>query len=368
MAGPKPFSRPLSRVRRAAAVAAVAAVAASCGSTTSKSGSSSATAGSASEAAASTGSAGIPTGTVLNVGDQAQLIETLFKASGVENGIPYKTNFVEFGSGPLVDAGFAAHRIDVGFMGDLPAALAVQSGLSVKATAASEGIGADEFLVAKPGIDSISQLKGKRVAYTTGTAEQAFALRALATAGLNQQDVNQVNVTLQQLFTVLETGEVDASVISGGQEEKQYVQQHPGAKVLASNVTVKPASYDYELASTSALADPRKDAAVKDFVKRLIEASNWAYTHQSDYATAYLVDVQHETQAEAQESVGSGLIFRWVPIDATVQGALQNVVQLEAGTGAIKSGFNVSPLFDPSVTAAYNQIVQEVPQNAAANG
>ncbi len=253
-------------------------------------------------------------------------------------------------------------------MGDLPAALAVQSGLSVKATAASEGIGADEFLVAKPGIESISQLKGKRVAYTTGTAEQAFALRALATAGLKQNDVNQVNVTLQQLFTVLETGEVDASVISGGQQEQDYVQQHPGAKVLASNVTVKPASYDYELASTAALTDPSKNAAIKDFLHRLIEASNWAYTHQSAYATAYLVDVQHETQAEAQESVGAGLIFHWVAIDATVQNALQNVVDLEAGTGAIKSTFNVGPLFDPTATAAYNQIVEEVPQNAPDNG
>ena len=29
-------------------------------------------------------------------------------------GASYKVNFVEFDSGPLVDAGFAAHRIDVG--------------------------------------------------------------------------------------------------------------------------------------------------------------------------------------------------------------------------------------------------------------
>jgi len=42
------------------------------------------------------------------------------------------------------------------------------------------------------GITSISQLKGQTVAYTTGTAEQAFALRALATAGLTQKDVTQV--------------------------------------------------------------------------------------------------------------------------------------------------------------------------------
>ena len=91
-------------------------------------------------------------------------------------------------------------------MGDLPAALAVQSGLPVKAVAAMLPIGASEFLLAKPGITSISQLKGQTVAYTTGTAEQAFALRALATAGLSQHDVTQVNVALDQLGTALESG------------------------------------------------------------------------------------------------------------------------------------------------------------------
>ena len=133
-------------------------------------------------------------------------MQTALTDSGALKGAPYKVNFVEFDSGPLVNAGFAAHQIDLGFMGDLPAALAVQSGLPVKAVAAMLPIGASEFLLAKPGITSIAQLKGQTVAYTTGTAEQAFALRALATAGLSQKDVTQVNVALDQLGTALESG------------------------------------------------------------------------------------------------------------------------------------------------------------------
>jgi sulfonate transport system substrate-binding protein len=335
---------------------------AACGSTSTTS-APSAAARSATDAAATN----IPPGTVLNVGDQEQLIETLFSASGVGSDVPYKINFVEFGSGPLVDAGFSAHSIDIGFMGDLPAALAIQSGLPVKAVAADEGVGAQEFLIAKPGLRSISQLKGKSVAYTTGTAEQAFALRALAKGGLKQQDVDQVNVTLQQLFTVLEAGDVDASVVTGVQEEKLYLQQHPNAKVLATNLTVKPASYDYELATTAALADPAKKAAIHDFIKRLIQASNWAYTHQSQYATDYLVDVEHETPAEAALSVTGGLIADFVPLDSTVQAALQNVVDLEASAGAITSKFSVAPLFAPTVSATYNDIVKKVHQDAPSN-
>ena len=47
----------------------------------------------------------------INFGDQEQEFETLLTDSGVLKGADYKVNFVEFDSGPLVDAGFAAHRI-----------------------------------------------------------------------------------------------------------------------------------------------------------------------------------------------------------------------------------------------------------------
>jgi sulfonate transport system substrate-binding protein len=302
-------------------------------------------------------------GIVLNVGDQEQLLETLFQAAGVEKGLAYRINFVQFGSGPLVDSGFAAHRIDIGYMGDLPAALAVESGLPVKAVAVEEGVGADEFLIARPGITSISQLRGKTVAFTTGTAEQAFALRALATANLDQADVQQVNVTLQQLDTVLEAGQVDASVITGVQEEKEYLLQNPTAKVLASDTTVQPPSYGYLLATDSAIGDPLEYSAIEDFTKRLVEASNWADTHKSQYATDYLVDVENETQAEAQLAVNGGLIESFQPLNGQVESALQQVVKLEVSAGAIKQSFDVTPLFDALVSSSYNKLLSGIHQN-----
>ena len=232
----------------------------------------------------------IPAGTVLNIGDQEQLLENELEDSGALKGVPYKVNFVEFDSGPLVDAGFAAHQIDLGFMGDLPASLAVQSGLPVKAAAALLPIGAAEFLLAKPGITSIAQLKGQTVAYTTGTAEQAFALRALATAGLTQHDVTQVNVSLDQLGTVLQSGAAVASVVSI-EQKVEYEQANPGAVVLATQKTVKPASYDYMLATTAALKNKAKSAAIDDFIVRLIKAENWVKSHESTYVTDYYVNL-----------------------------------------------------------------------------
>jgi sulfonate transport system substrate-binding protein len=318
--------------------------------------------GSTGGAAAAAGtSSNIPAGTVLNVGDQQQVVETLFAASGVAKSAPFKINFVEFGSGPLVNAGFAAKQIDVGLMGDLPASLAVQSGLPVKAVAVYLPIGASEYLLAKPGITKISQLKGKPVAYTTGTAEQAFALRALATANLKQQDVTQVNVSLQQLGTALESGSADASVVSV-EQKVDYQQTAPTAKVLATVDSVKPASYGYILGTTAALANPAKSAAIGDFTKYLIQAFDWAKTHNSQYITDYYVNVEHQTPAAAKLILAAGGTDNFVPITATVQSALQNVVKLLVGAGAIPKYYSVAPLFNQAETTRYNAILKEVPQ------
>jgi sulfonate transport system substrate-binding protein len=344
------LSKPVSLVTRTALASALLAAAASASLSTT--------------AAAASSSGSIPPGTVLNVGDQAQEFSTLFKLAGLDNA-PYKINFVEFDSGPLVDAGFAAGRIDIGLLGDLPAATAIQSGLPVRAVniEASVSSAPGEWLIAKPGIDSIGQLRGKTVAVTAGTAGQGFVLRALAQGGLRPTDVDEVNVPAQDNFTVLETGKVDAADIGGPELEQEYLHSHPGAKVLATNLSVSPPTYAYMLASTSALANQAKYAALLDYTKREVEAANWADTHKQQYATGYLVDVEHETPAEAlvgiNEYVGGAA---YVPFSSAVQYSLQDIINLEAEAGALK-GFSVARLFaDKSWLSAYANLLNNVEQ------
>ncbi len=162
----------------------------------------------------------------INFGDQQQELETLLTDSGALKGASYKVNFVEFDSGPLVDAGFAAHRIDVGYDGR-PARVAGgevrPAGHGDRGIAAHRRVGVP---AGQAGCHRDLPARGKPVAYTTGTAEQAFALRALHSAGLTQKDVQQVNVTLQELGTALESGAAYASVVSV-EQKVDYEQTHP---------------------------------------------------------------------------------------------------------------------------------------------
>ncbi len=162
-------------------------------------------------------------------------------------------------------------------MGDLPASLAVTVGPAGQgAVAVDLPIGASEYLLAKPGITSIAQLRGKPVAYTTGTAEQAFALRALNSAGLTQPAVHQVNVSLLQLGTVLESGAADASVVSV-EQKVDYEQTHPDREGAGHRGHGEPPSYGYLLATTAALGQSGPSGPTSsDLTRRLILAQNWA--------------------------------------------------------------------------------------------
>jgi sulfonate transport system substrate-binding protein len=301
-------------------------------------------------------------GLVLNVGDQQQDLQTLFASSGALKGASYNVNFVEFDSGPLVDAGFAAQRINVGFMGDLPASLAAKTHLPVVAAAVDLPIGSYMYLLARPGISTIAQLRGKNVAYTTGTAEQAFALRALKQAGLTQKDVHQVDVSLLQLGTVLQGGAADASVVSA-EQKAQYQQIHPTAKVLATIDSVQPPSYGYLLATKAALADKAKQAAIEDFIKRLIKAQNWEKAHQAQWVTDYYVNVEHQTPQLARLILAAGGTETYLPINPPVQSALQTMVNLMASSGAFPAPYSVGGLYSASQSARYNAILKEVPQH-----
>jgi sulfonate transport system substrate-binding protein len=306
-------------------------------------------------AAARDGAPKGPSGVTLAVGDQGQYLETVLRASGELDDVPYQVDFKSFLSGPLLVQGFNADQIDIGMLGDTPASGAVGAHVPVKAVAVSEYQGPVSSLVARPGIKSIAQLKGKKVAYTTGTAQHALALRAFKSAGLQAKDVEQVDVTLQQLGTVLEAGQADASVLSPA-DRIRYLAQHPDAKSLADNSTLKPATYLYVLATDDALHDKGKSAAVADFTQRLVNASKWANAHPDEWVQAYYVNVAHQ-DAKFASQVNAGLAGSYVPITKAVQQALQQQVDLLASQKAIPAPFDVSPLFDRKATATYNAIV-----------
>lgn len=145
----------------------------------------------------------------------------------------------EFASGPLVNEAVAAGEADMGFMADLPAIIAKATGqdIEVVSNVAYGEKGLAVLVKADSDISSVAELKGKKVAYATGSYAQHLLALLLDKEGLSLEDVESINLAAADQPAALANGEVDALVIW-----EQYISMlttDGTAKVLADGTGVK---------------------------------------------------------------------------------------------------------------------------------
>jgi sulfonate transport system substrate-binding protein len=110
---------------------------------------------------------------------------------------------------------FAAGQQDIGVIGDVPAVSAVAAGQNNVYIAAAEGGPAYGMLVAdNAGIESVADLKGRKIGLTIGSTAQNLTEKLLSAAGLDcNTDVEVINISTGDAQVVLTNGNVDAVVI-----------------------------------------------------------------------------------------------------------------------------------------------------------
>ena len=135
------------------------------------------------------------------------LLEEEFKPDG----ITITWNFLR-GAGPAVNELYANGLTDFSTLGDLPSIVGFASGLQYRALLASNVRG--HCYVAVPAdspIQSISDLRGKRVAVFKGTATHLMANKVLEKFGLTERDLRLVNMDQNTSRLAIITGDVDAA-------------------------------------------------------------------------------------------------------------------------------------------------------------
>lgn len=155
------------------------------------------------------------------------------------NAVGAKYEWKSFKSGPLVNEAVAAGEADLGFMADLPAIIAKSTGLPIEVVSnvayGEKGIAV--LAKADSPIKSVADLKGKKVAYATGSYAQHLLALLLSKEGLTLNDVQSVNLGAGDQPAALASGKVDAIVIW-----EQYISQLTSdgtAKVIADGTGVK---------------------------------------------------------------------------------------------------------------------------------
>jgi sulfonate transport system substrate-binding protein len=323
----------------------------------SSSSSSSSTAAAASTPASASASAS-PSSSVnlssvtLNVGDQKGTgAEAILKAAGLLSTLPFHVNWSDFTSGPPMLEAMASGSVDVGGVGDAPPVFAAAGGEGVEIVGAREVPTGDQDAILVPkgsSITTIAQLKGKKIAYGSGSSGNYQMLTVLTAAGLTTKDVTLVNLQPAEALAAFTSGSVDAWDIW-----PPYVQQavaQDGAKVLARGSQYG-SPYSYEVASKAAVANPAKAAAIQVYLTTLDKAYVWAEKNPDAWGAAWAA----ATGLPASITNVAATVDSTTPvvINATITNSEQELVTQFYKAGLIPS----QPVMSSYITSQFNSSV-----------
>lgn len=132
-----------------------------------------------------------------------------------ENELGMKAKVIRFDSGKDVISALASNSIDIGEAGTSPAALAISNNLDIKVIFIGDVIGAAETLVVKndSGIASVKDLAGKKIATPFASTAHYSLLNALKLEGLNEGDVQLLDLQPDDIFAAWQRGDIDGAYI-----------------------------------------------------------------------------------------------------------------------------------------------------------
>ena len=121
----------------------------------------------------------------------------------------------KFNAGTDVIAAMASGDIKLAELGSSPLAIAATQGVDIEMFMVAEVIGEAESLIVRDGsgIETIEDLKGKRIATPVGSTSHFSLMGALEHAGLTADDVTILNMPPDQIAAAWEQEAIDAAFI-----------------------------------------------------------------------------------------------------------------------------------------------------------
>lgn len=287
----------------------------------------------------------------LTLGDQANGLKTLFEASGALDGASFGYKFAEFqGAAPLFQA-MQSDNVDTGSAADIPTLQAIAGGLPIKFVAATSSNGQGTAILVKPDspIKTVADLKGKEVLVSTARGSIADYLLAnvLTKAGLKYSDVTVKYAVPTAAQAAWSSGKVEVWAIFG---VFQATAQAKGARTLIDGRDGGTSGIGVISASNAAMADPKKKAAIADFLQRLAKAEQWSATHADEYAKVYAA--KNGVSPDVAKVVVSWGSTALLPVDASVVAKVQPVSDLMNSVGVLPTDLKVADYVDTTAFPA----------------
>jgi taurine transport system substrate-binding protein len=133
----------------------------------------------------------------------------------IEKATGYKINYKKFGGGGDVVRGMASGDVQMGEIGSTGIATAISQGIDVELFWILEDIASAEALVVRNGsnINSIADLKGKKIATPFVSTSHFQLLYAMNKAGVKPTDAQILNMRPPEIAAAWGRGDIDATFI-----------------------------------------------------------------------------------------------------------------------------------------------------------
>ena len=247
-------------------------------------------------------------------------------------------NLVEFQDGPTIIAAMESGSIDLGYIGQGAHKLCINGQATIFALS---HISNGDALIGGPGIKTVEDLKGKTVAYSSGSSSEDILLNSLTKAGMTMDDITAMDMDASAIVTAMLSGGVDAAA-TWSPNSLKILEEMPEATKLTDNMTFS--DQTVSLASWICMpkyAEENRDVLVR-FTRALFKAMDYAANdHQEE--TAALVAAQvaqdkdsvYEQRGDAQWMTGKEVAKG--AADGTVEGyyELQKQNFIKSGAGEV---------------------------------
>lgn len=185
-----------------------------------------------------------------------------------EAGVDIEFNWFEYV--PSMEA-FAAGKVDAVTMTNGDALVTGATGSANVMILLNDYSYGNDMVVAKPGIKSLKDLKGKKVGVEIGFVEHLLLLNGLKKAGMKESDVTLVNVPTHQTPQTLASGDVDA-IVAWQPNSGEALKALPGSKAIYTSADEPGLIYDALCVNPAHLAKNRADwAKVVDVWYKIVE-------------------------------------------------------------------------------------------------
>ena len=219
-----------------------------------------------------------------NYGGMWSMMTAAQKGFFEEEGL--NVSFTEFQDGPTIIAAMENGSVNFGYIGQGAHKLCVQGNATIIALS---HISNGDALIGGPGITTVEDLKGKVVAYSSGTSSEDILRNALAAHNMSMDDITAMDMDAASVVTAMMSGGVDACA-TWSPNSLTILEGMSDTTKLADNMTFSDTSVS--LASwivTPKYLEENHDVAVR-FVRALFKAMDYAADGNQEEVAQWCAD------------------------------------------------------------------------------